>query len=376
MSSHNEKQGRKAKRRRKQRRILFGIELAAILLLAGVLFVFAKVNQKLDKIQNVDVDMGKVEVNEGVNDEMHLKGYRTIAVVGVDSRDESETDGNSDTMMMVVLDHDREMIRIVSLYRDTYLNTGKGQYNKCNDAYNRGGAERFLSMLNTNFDLNIRDFVTVDFSAVIDVIDGLGGIEMELTADEVMMMNDYCEGTSEITGKEYTKIMPEVEGTYELSGIQAASYMRIRYGEGLEFRRTVRQRAVLYKMLEKMKQADLTTLYNLLDDVLSEVYTNISKQDIIQLGLAVRGYQIEDTKGFPFDHMWGGIVKERMDNLDCVVPVTLQHNVEKLHAFLYPDLDYTPTETVKEYSRYIEEKSGFTEEDIPSSSEDGGELPV
>lgn len=361
----------KKRKKKMRRRILFVIKLAVIIILAGGIFAFVKINEKLDKIQ-VPVDLGNVEVNEGVNND--FSGYRTIAVVGLDSRGEPQDGQNSDTMMLVVLNGDNKTIKITSVYRDTYLNTGKEEYTRCNAAYNRGGAERFLSMLNQNLDLNITEFVTVDFSAIIDVIDGLEGIEMDLTADEVVMMNDYCEGTSEITGKEYARIEPEVEGTYQLSGIQATSYMRIRYGQGLEFRRTLRQRAVLYKMLEKLKGASLPTLYGVVDDVLGDVSTNISKQDIIKLGLAVRGYQIEDTTGFPFDHRWGENVKDRM-GLDCIVPVTLQTNVEKLHAFLYPDLQYTPTETVKEYSQYITDRSGYTEADIPAESENGGELP-
>ena len=278
-------------------------------------------------------------------------------------------------MMLVTLDNDQKTIKIVSLYRDTYLNTGSERYAKCNEAYNRGGPERFLGMLNTNLDLNITDFVTVDFSVLIEVIDRLGGIDMDLTADEVVMMNDYCIGTSKITGKDYTRIEPEIEGTYHLSGIQAVSYMRIRYGQGLEFRRTLRQRAVLYKLLEKLKEADLGTLYGMLDVVLPDVYTNISKQDIIELGLAVRGYRIEETRGFPFDHMWGGVVEDRMDGLDCIIPVTLKTNVVKLHDFLFPGVEYVPTRTVEEFSAYISDKSGYTEADIPSTSEDGGEMP-
>lgn len=366
-------------RRARRRRIVFGVEIALVLVLAAGLFLYAMVQKNLDKINRIRVDLEQVQVNEGLDANLqaqeHLSGCRTIAVVGVDSRDESTERGNSDTMMIVVLDHDREMIRIVSIYRDTYLNIGDDTYTKCNAAYMRGGAEQFLSMLNTNMDLSITDFVTVDFSAVIDVIDSLGGIEMTLTQDEVIMMNDYCQGTSKISGRPYEAIMPEEAGAYQLTGIQAASYMRIRYGEGYEFRRTLRQRAVLGKLLERLKEADLGTLYEVLDKVLPNIATNISKQDIIDLALAARGYEIEGTSGFPTAHMWGGVVKERMDGLDCIVPVTLEYNVEALHRFLYPDLAYTPTETVRRYSAYISEASGYTQEDIPSSSEDGGEMP-
>lgn len=342
---------------------------------AAGLFLNALLDQEIGRMTRADIDFSNVAVNSSLRtDPPDTQGYKTIALVGVDSRDESEAGGNSDTMMILSINQHTGDVRIVSVYRDTYLRIGQGDYQKANAAYNRGGPELFLNMLNTNLDLNITNFVTVDFSVMIDMIDILGGIDMTLTADEVVMMNDYCEGTSEITGKPYEAIEPEVEGTYHLSGIQAVSYMRIRYGYGLEFRRTLRQRAVVLKMVEKMKGASLPTLYRLLNTLLPGVYTNMTKEEILPLVLSIKKYQIGDTAGFPFDHVIGEPAIAAT-GIDCVLPVTLKTNVEKLHQFLYPDLLYTPSEELITYSDYITETTGYGEGDIPESSADGGEMP-
>ena len=371
---------RKKRRRRKRtaRNILI-IELVLAALVGCGLFLYFKLSATLDKVNQAEIDFGNVQVNSSVQNQdpsqnPHLTGYRTIALVGVDSREDVEDTGNSDTMMIVVINNDTGGIKIVSLYRDTYLRVSQGDFEKANAAYNRGGAEQFLSMLNTNLDLNVTEFVTVDFSVMADMIDLLGGIDMTLTADETVHVNNYCVETSQVTGKEYTRIEPEVEGTYHLNGVQAVSYMRIRKGQGYDFRRTLRQRAVLYKLVDKLKTSDLGTLYTALDALMPNLYTNISKEDIIQLGLAVRGYSIEDTKGFPFDHIWGEIAQDAT-GLDCVVPVTLRSNVIKLHQFMYPDLEYSPSAELEEYSQYITDVTGYGEEDIPENSESGGELP-
>ena len=367
--------------RKKTKKRYFGRNLRMILLIllvllaAGGLLLNSFLDQALEKMNTAEIDYAEVAVNAGLQENPELEGYKTIALVGVDSRDESEEGGNSDTMMVLSIHQSTGAVRIVSLYRDTFLRISQGDYQKANAAYNRGGPELFLSMLNTNLDLNITNFVTVDFSVMIDMIDILGGIDMTLTQDEVVMMNDYCEGTSEITGKPYEAIEPEEAGTYHLSGIQAVSYMRIRYGEGLEFRRTLRQRAVVLKMMEKMKSAGIPTLYRLLNTFLPGIYTNLTKEEILELVLSLGRMEIEDTSGFPFDHVMGEPAMEAT-GIDCVLPVTLENNVRKLHEFLYPDLTYSPSEELITYSDYITELTGYGEEEIPAVSADGGEMPT
>ena len=367
----------KAMKRRRRRRILFFFEVLILLILVGGIFVYAQINKKLDLMQESDVDMSQVGVNEGVED---VKGYQTIALVGLDNTSDTLDYGNSDTMIIASINNDTKKVKLVSLYRDTYLNVGtdpKGNedtYTKANAAYAYGGAQQLMTMMNKNLDLSLDGYVTVDFAAVAETIDLLGGLDIEMTADEVEHMNNYCVETSEATGKRYEEIYPE-DGVHHLNGVQAVSYARIRYTAGNDFRRAARQRLVIYKMVEKAKNSSWTTLNKIVDTVCPMVATSLSKADILKMGMNMITYDIEDQSGFPTKHLEGETIKDAVGT-DAVLPVTLEQNVIALHQFLYPEeTDYVPSATVQEYSDHIIEESGYGEEDIPKQSEDGA-LPL
>lgn len=367
----------KAMKRRRRRRILFFFEVLILLILVGGIFVYAQINKKLDLMQESDVDMSQVGVNEGVED---VKGYQTIALVGLDNTSDTLDYGNSDTMIIASINNDTKKVKLVSLYRDTYLNVGtdpKGNedtYTKANAAYAYGGAQQLMTMMNKNLDLSLDGYVTVDFAAVAETIDLLGGLDIEMTADEVEHMNDYCVETSEATGKSYEEIYPE-DGVHHLNGVQAVSYARIRKTAGNDFRRAARQRLVIYKMVEKAKNSSWTTLNKIVDTVCPMVATSLSKADILKMGMNMITYDIEDQSGFPTKHLEGETIKDAVGT-DAVLPVTLEQNVIALHQFLYPEeTDYVPSATVQEYSDHIIEESGYGEEDIPKQSEDGA-LPL
>lgn len=367
----------KAMKRRRRRRILFFFEVLILLILVGGIFVYAQINKKLDLMQESDVDMSQVGVNEGVED---VKGYQTIALVGLDNTSDTLDYGNSDTMIIASINNDTKKVKLVSIYRDTYLNVGtdpKGNedtYTKANAAYAYGGAQQLMTMMNKNLDLSLDGYVTVDFAAVAETIDLLGGLDIEMTADEVEHMNNYCVETSEATGKSYEEIYPE-DGVHHLNGVQAVSYARIRYTAGNDFRRAARQRLVIYKMVEKAKNSSWTTLNKIVDTVCPMVATSLSKADILKIGMNMITYDIEDQSGFPTKHLEGETIKDAVGT-DAVLPVTLEQNVIALHQFLYPEeTDYVPSATVQEYSDHIIEESGYGEEDIPKQSEDGA-LPL
>ncbi len=367
----------KAMKRRRRRRILFFFEVLILLILVGGIFVYAQINKKLDLMQESDVDMSQVGVNEGVED---VKGYQTIALVGLDNTSDTLDYGNSDTMIIASINNDTKKVKLVSIYRDTYLNVGtdpKGNedtYTKANAAYAYGGAQQLMTMMNKNLDLSLDGYVTVDFAAVAETIDLLGGLDIEMTADEVEHMNNYCVETSEATGKSYEEIYPE-DGVHHLNGVQAVSYARIRYTAGNDFRRAARQRLVIYKMVEKAKNSSWTTLNKIVDTVCPMVATSLSKADILKMGMNMITYDIEDQSGFPTKHLEGETIKDAVGT-DAVLPVTLEQNVIALHQFLYPEeTDYVPSATVQEYSDHIIEESGYGEEDIPKQSEDGA-LPL
>lgn len=358
--------------RRRRRRILFGIEIFILLILIGGVFIYAK----LGKMNFTDLDFSKIGVNTGVSDNNVMKGYTTIGLIGLDGRDGKLKSGvRSDTMIIASINNDTKKVKLVSVYRDTYLRIGEdsegnGQYNKANAAYAKGGPEQFLSMLNTNLDLNVTDFVSVDFQAVAEAVELLGGIDVELKEEEVGHLNNYCVETSKVTGMDYTPL-EEKAGVHHLNGVQTVSYARIRYTSGNDFRRAARQREVIYKIVEKAKNSDIATLSKILDKVFPKVYTSFTKAEILQMGMSMMSYDIEDQTGFPFDHLYGERVKDAMGGLDVVLPVTLESNVIKLHEFLYPEDSYTPSDEVKAYSQRIVDKSGFGDESRLDHSEDG-----
>ena len=358
--------------RRRRRRILFGIEIFLLLILIGGVFIYAK----LGKMNFTDLDFSKIGVNTGVSDNNVMKGYTTIGLIGLDGRDgELKSGARSDTMIIASINNDTKKVKLVSVYRDTYLRIGEdsegnGQYNKANAAYAEGGPEQFLSMLNTNLDLNVTDFVSVDFQAVAEAVELLGGIDVELKEEEVVHLNNYCVETSKVTGMDYTPL-EEKAGVHHLNGVQTVSYARIRYTSGNDFRRAARQREVIYKIVEKAKNSDIATLSKILDKVFPKVYTSFIKAEILQMGMSMMSYDIEDQTGFPFDHLYGERVKDAMGGLDVVLPVTLESNVIKLHEFLYPEDSYTPSDEVKAYSQRIVDKSGFGDESRLDHSEDG-----
>jgi len=369
---------------KKRRRTGFFIfEIVVLLVLIAGLIVFAKLQGALENIGDAEIDRKNIGVNEGINRDV-LKGYTNIALIGLDTReggDDGVTSGlsNSDTMMIISIDHDAKEVKMVSIYRDTFLNIGEDTYTKANAAYPRGKEERLLTMINKNMDMDIMDYVTLNFKSVINAVDILGGIDdVDLTRDEIIHLNNYCRGTAQETGVTFNPI-PEQTGTYNLDGMQALSYARIRYGNGLDFRRAARQRLVIDKMVQKAKRANPITLNKLLTEIAQPEYisSSLSPAEMMKMGLDMISYDFAENGqvGFPFKHMWGANVEKAL-NSDVVLPVTLEANVIELHKFLYPDAAYAPSETVKEYSDYIIARSGYGEESIPENSEDGTIPPL
>ena len=287
-----------------------------------------------------------------------------IALFGVDA---DKT--NTDTIIIASINNDTKEVKLVSVYRDTYLNIGDDRYGKANSAYPNGGMEWALSMLNTNLDLDITDYVMVDFSALVDIVDELGGVEITVTEEEAVHLNNYCVNISEVTGKDYEDLPGA--GTYLMSGVQATGYCRIRYTAGNDFKRTLRQREVIAKIVDKAKKSDIGTLNRIMDDVFPKISTNISKSEILSMGMSMLSYKIGETTGFPFWH------RTWTDGGDQEIPVTLEKNVDELHTFLFANEDYTPSEEVIERSDYIINQTGFSEDSASSSENyqsDGDEL--
>lgn len=367
-----QKRVRRRRRRSTLSRVMFALEIIVLVVLMGGLFVYAK----LGKLNHETINEEEIDVNESVTENQVMKGYTTIALVGIDSRDDKlKSDWNSDTMIIASINNDTKKVKLVSVYRDTYLclgedEDGNNSYGLANSAYCTGGAKKMINMLNKNLDMNISDFVTVNFQAVAETVELLGGIDVEMKKEEVVHLNSYCVETSEVTGMDYTPL-EEIEGVQHLNGVQAVAYARIRKTSGNDFRRAARQREVIYKIVEKAKNSSIATLNTVLDKIFPMIYTSLTEKEILSMGMNMLSYDIEDQTGFPFDHLYGDTVKEAMDGVDCVLPITLESNVIKLHEFLYPEDSYVPSNEVKTYSQEISDKSGFGEESRLEHSEDG-----
>ena len=191
------------------------------------------------------------------------------------------------------------------------------------------------------------------------------GITVKLTDEEVVHMNNYCVETSKVTGKKYKKIEPAVAGTYKLNGVQAVSYARIRYTAGGDYKRTERQILVLKKTADKFKQQDLATLNKIIDKVMPEVSTSFTTKEILSLATGAFDYELGETTGFPFDLE----TPEQIPGYSgsYVIPKGLEENVIKLHQFLYPNKDYTPTATVTDISNTLNDMTKV----YPNTTESG-----
>lgn len=321
-------------RKRRRRRVL--VLILEILILAG-LSVAAYAIFKLEKMDHTVLDID----TSGWTQE----GYTNIALFGTDSRGEGGEDGGparSDTIIVASLNNETKEVKLVSVYRDTMLGQEGQHYDKANVAYAQGGPEEAVNMLNRNLDLDIQDYVSVNFLALADVVDLLGGLDIEMTAEEIGHMNNYCVETSKVTGKKYKKIEPAEAGTYHLNGVQTVSYARIRYTAGGDFTRTERQRLVISKIVEKVQDAGIVKMNEIIDAVLPEVSTSLSGTEILKMAAGVFDYTLGETKGFPFDTATPESVPGYTGSY--VVPVGLEKNVRELHQFLFPDQQYTPTE--------------------------------
>lgn len=344
------------------RNIIIGVE-AVVLIAVIVLLVytFRATNEKTG-VTKITLDPDEIIINTDENDPVVQEirsGYTTLAFFGVDARNGTLQKGTrTDTIIICAINNDTGEARLCSVYRDTLLNIGtqdKPSYQKCNAAYAYGGPEKALNMLNQNLDLYITQFVTIGFDGVMNTVDAVGGVDIDVQQNEIKFLNDYQASmysteTNTVITDDYVPITQT--GMQTLSGYQALAYCRIRYTAGSDFKRTERQRNVVTQIVAKSKKLDPKKVTKICNDVFPYIATNMDlNDDIIPMASEVGKYEIVASDGFPFsDKITTGLLGPKGD---CVIPVDLLSNVEELHKFLYPDMEYTPSETVVNTSNSI-----------------------
>lgn len=333
-------------------RILVGL-LIILSILAGIAFWF--VGDKLGKIEKEEIDKTAVGINEETSKQ--LKEYRNIALLGIDSRADDYGLGNrSDCIIIASLNQKTNEIKLISVYRDTYVyvtENGTKKLDKITHAYSYGGAQNALKSLNEALDLNITEFVTVNFDAVIAAVDSLDGVYIDIDSSELKYINSYIDATSESSGVKSSHITKT--GKQKLDGVQAVAYSRIRYTAGGDYKRTERMRIVVEAMLSKAKTLGIGQLNSFANTILPRIRTNISSGEIIGLLPSIASIKISGSLGWPYETK--GITLDRWYG----VPVTLKSNVEKLHKEVFNQDDYEASEEVKEMNDAIIKRTGYTE---------------
>lgn len=333
---------------------LVGIEVIArnVELADGTILIKAGETLDSEKIQLlIDNGVTTVYVESLSSTAMIDKKYWNIAIFGVDSREANLGTGTlSDVIMIASINTESGEVKLVSVFRDTYLMIGEGSYEKATHAYSKGGASRSMGMLNVNLDLNITDFITVGFEGLTDVVDALGGIPMNIDSQELEHINNYQISMVESMGLSgYTEVT--TTGYQTLNGLQATALCRIRYKNGGDYARAATQREVIEAIAEKAKTADAVTLTKIANSLLPLVYTSLDLEEILSLLKDINKYEIVADEGFPLEqYRAAGRVGSKGD---IVVPATLEKNVIWLHSYLFNEEDYQVSEQVKEYSQKI-----------------------
>ena len=347
---------KKRKARKRRRIIMFTVEMVALVVLAVVLWAVLKQTS----IQKINVNEEDIVINDTVENNTAMKGYRNIALFGIDARNDNLDKGNrSDTIMIASINQDTGEVKLCSVYRDTYMNLGNDKYSKCNAAYAAGGPKQAIDMLNMNLDMNITNYISIGFEGLIETIDSLGGIQIDVKEDEIKHLNNYQASMFSTETKEkltdnYVKVTQP--GLQTLNGLQATAYCRIRYTAGDDFKRAERQRTVLLACFEKAKTASVSTLNSILDSVMPHVATNLNTAEMLEVLGELTKYKVVATDGFPFEtnRVTGKVGKAG----SCVIPTSLEDNVVLLHKFFFEQEEYTPSPSVKSYSAIVSRDTG------------------
>lgn len=343
---------RRKKKKKKNKIALFVAEVVVLIVLLIGLYVYSRMSrientgEIEEKDVNIELDSETAEV---------LKGYTNIALFGLDNRQVGKySGGNSDCIMIASINNDTKKVKLLSVYRDTFLNTKDETYGKINSAYAHGGPKGAVAALNKNLNLDIVDYLAVDFGAVVDAVDLLGGIDLELTNQEVQVMNDnYMDEICDVTGKSSSKLSGG--GTYHVDGVQTLAFCRVRKTAGDDFKRTERQRLVMSKMIEKAQASGISTVGRMINSMMDEISTSMTSSELLKLAGDMMDYELEDTHGWPFELCTGTYGSQG----SLVVPTDLDTNVRELHEYLFDEKNNV-SNTVSGISDYIVNYTGCT----------------
>lgn len=346
------------------------ITAVMIVLIAIIAIILVKINSsnvsnKENKNFKADTENGIVSENSQNATEdssSSTTGTEDFAIFGVDSRsDQLDKGTRSDSIMIVRVNHDAKTVRIVSIFRDCMMNIDGHGYQKVTHAHAFGGPKLAVRTLNENLDLDIKHYVTVNFSSVGDIVDEVGGIVQDLDDEEVKAINGCITEVNGIRGTNSSQITKA--GTYTLDGTQAVAYSRIRHASGGDYKRAERQRTVLFKVFESAKKMNMASKIKVVSDLIGKVNTDYQTDEILSIFKNLSEYTIEDSTAYP-QVFYGGTVEGAW----VEVPTSLCDMATGIHKFLYGDDSYTPSATVTEYSNTMSGKVSGPNNDLTNTN--------
>ena len=310
---------------------IVGIILFIILGLGVGTYIYA--NSLLNKMEKVEIDKEEVGITEDVKEKLtqYDDTITNIALFGVDAEDGQA--GRSDSIMIATIDTHNKKLKLTSIMRDSYVNIDGHGLDKINHAYAFGKAQLAIKTLNENFDLNIEDFVAVNFSSLPKIIDKIGGIELDIDSEELKYINGYIKNINTVNSTSSPEIVSV--GTQHVDGTQAMAYCRIRYTSGGDYKRTERHREVLSKIFEKILNMSPTTYQSLLNDLLPMVSTSLDGSEIMELGnnvLKIGNTALEQER-FPRD----GYCQGQMINGTYYLNFDKEVTIEQLNNYIFED---------------------------------------
>lgn len=298
---------------KKRNKVLIVIMITIVIILGGMFGAYKYINRiKNVKLQGSDEEL---KVSQETQEKSKKENIENILLLGVDNQENA-----TDTIMILSLDKDDNTAKLTSIMRDMYVDQGEGKANKINYAYHYGGIEGTVSTLNELFNLDINKYALIGFDGLENIVDYLGGVEIDVTEAERKDLN-----------KRKPNPILEMTGKVTLNGSQALAYSRIRHIDN-DFQRTARQREIMFAILKKCKNISLTNYPSVISDLSSNVQTNLSTMEMLSIAKYLLTLDINKLNDFrvPID----GTTK---DNLNGVYHLDWdkEANTKSLHEFIY-----------------------------------------
>ncbi|KRU25368.1 cell envelope-related transcriptional attenuator [Clostridium sporogenes] len=314
---------------KKKKWILSILAVIVLMSVVSALYVYSK----LGSVKKVPISKDDKELKIDKKAESYGDDVVNIAFFGLDRRKKEEP-SRSDAVMILSLDKKHKKVKLSSIMRDSYVDIEGHGKTKLNHAYAYGGPELAIKTINSNFKLNIRDFVAVDFYGLENIIDTVGGVEIPVRSDEIKYINSYMQRTAKVENKTVQEV--QNPGLQNLNGMQAVAYARIRYTSGGDYERTERQRTILTAIMNKIKKLGPTEFPKVVSVLLPNVESSLSSTEIMKMGTSAFALGIDNVEQqrFPLDNYCEGKLIEGIYYL----LFNEEKTIDQMHKYIFEDI--------------------------------------